>query len=81
MLFSSGKTFNSVLGKLFYSTLSGTQQKGIVVLLAAPSFVWSAAVSDLSCLSDSQQMERGGERETEGEREGERERQRESESE
>lgn len=31
------------------------------MLLAAPSFVWSAAVSDLSCLSDSQQME--GERE------------------
>ena len=28
------------------------------MLLEAPSFVWSAAVSDLSCLSDSQQMER-----------------------
>lgn len=37
------------------------------MLLAAPSFVWSAAVSDLSCLSDSQQMEGERERE-EGER-------------
>lgn len=39
------------------------------MLLAAPSFVWSAAVSDLSCLSDSQQMERERESGEEGERE------------